>query len=68
MLQPSPQSMDELKMILAEARKEGTAPTNGEPPRGPGCDAAMQIAASFMIAERLVVLCSADGLIMPNLQ
>ena len=41
LMQPSPQSVDELKKILADARKKGTAPAKGEPQFCSGqCDAA----------------------------
>ena len=36
LMQPSPQSVDELKKILADARKKGTAPAKGEPQACPG--------------------------------
>ena len=61
LMQPSPQSVDELKKILADARKKGTAPAKGEPQfcPGQGVMQLLQIAASGMMAEHPVVLCSA---------
>ena len=65
-MQPSSQSVDELKKVMAEARKKGTAPANGEPQFGPdqGVMQTVRLAASGMIAE----LCSADGGPTPNFQ
>ena len=64
-MQPSLQSKDELKQILAEARKMGTLPAEGEVvPVGQDL---MRIAASSMIAQRQGVLCSSDGGLLRSL-
>ena len=61
LMQPSPQSVDELKKILADARKKGTAPAKGEPQScsGQGVMQLSNVAAGGMMPERPVVLCSA---------